>query len=213
MQTPHRAHLSRAPQTICSRVHVDLDRIVGLSLLRLLKVIPSHPCFTAPCLTHSCLRTSLHRFLLWHLVRLPLLSLSYPSRCPSTATLQEGLCLGRLAEQFPLTSHESKSLIEVSSEHTPMNLPSREGSLDTNLDDLATTVDASEVYDTADVGRLTSPLVSQQCEVSDDPFGVSCSLSHIEAWRDPCEMLNHFSSFGKTSSNSKFGECPRCPNG
>ena len=33
-------------------------------------------------------------------------------------------------------------------------------SLDTNLDDLATTVDASEMLDTTDEGRLTSPLFS-----------------------------------------------------
>ena len=45
----------------------------------------------------------------------------------------------RLAEQSLLTGCEPKSLIEVSSEHTPINLPSRKGSIGTNLDNLATT--------------------------------------------------------------------------
>ena len=54
---------------------------------------------------------------------------------PSTATLQGGLFFGRLAEQFPFTGCEPKSLIEVSSEHTPIIIPSRRGSFDTNVDD------------------------------------------------------------------------------
>ena len=60
--------------------------------------------------------------------------------------------------------------IEVSSEHTPINSPSRKGSLDTNLDDLGSSVDASEILDTTDVGRLASPLFSQEREVSSDTF-------------------------------------------
>ena len=63
---------------------------------------------------------------------------------------------------------------EVSSEHTPIILPSRRVSLDTNADDLVTTLDASEVCDKTDVGRLTSPL-SQEREVRAIPFGFSCS--------------------------------------
>ena len=63
---------------------------------------------------------------------------------PPTVTVQGGLCFGRLAEQSPLTSYEPKSLIEVTREHTPIILPERRGSLDTNVDDLATTLDASE---------------------------------------------------------------------
>ena len=50
-----------------------LDRIVGLWFLRVLEVIPFHPCFTSPCLTHSCLRTSPRHFLHLQLARLPLL--------------------------------------------------------------------------------------------------------------------------------------------
>ena len=47
------------------------------------------------------------------------------SASPSTATLQGGMLLGRLAEQSLLTSYEPKTFIEVSSEHTPINLLSR----------------------------------------------------------------------------------------
>ena len=83
-------------------------------------------------------------------------SLLYLSMSPSTATLQGGLCFGRLAEQSAFTGYGPKSLLEVSSEHTPIVLPSRRGSLDTNVDDIATTVDASEVCDTTDVGRRTA---------------------------------------------------------
>ena len=183
-----------------------LDRIVGLQFLRLLKVFPFPTCFTAPCLTYICLHTSLHRFLHLDLVRLPLL------RC---SPLQGGLCIGRLAEQFPLTGYEPKSVIEISSEHTPTNSPSREGSLDTNLDDLVNSVDASEIYDTTDMGRLTPPLFSQEREVSANPFYVSSSRTHssVEKYMvhiDPYSSVERsmrdvgtFSTFGKPLSKGK----------
>ena len=118
----------------------------------------------------------------------------------STATLHGGLCFGWLAEKLPLTGYEPKPLIEVSSEHTPINLPSKKGILDTNLDDLATTVDASEVYDTTDVGRLLSPLFFSG--ISADPFSVSRSQTHssVEKSRRDVEL---FSSFGKPLSKGK----------
>ena len=102
------------------------------------------------------------------------------------------LCVGRLAEQSPLTGYEPKSLLEVSSENTPINLPSGQDRLDTNLDDLATSVDASEVYDTTAVGRLTSPLFSQGREVSAH-HSVFLFLRQVEP----------FSSFGKPLSKGK----------
>ena len=56
-------------------------------------------------MTHSCLRTSQHSFL--HLHSPTTLSpLLYPSASPSTATLQGGLCFGRLAEQSLLTASD-----------------------------------------------------------------------------------------------------------
>ena len=137
-----------------------------------LKVIPSHPCSTADPQFSSPFSTSFSALAPGSSTSASLL---YTSMSPSTATLQGGSCIGRLAEQSPLTGYGPKSRIEVSSEHTPIILPSRRGSLDTNVDDLATTLDASEVCDTTDVGRLTSPLFSQEREVSAFPFGVSCS--------------------------------------
>ena len=57
------------------------------------------------------------------------------------------LCpFGRTAS---LTDSEPKTLIEVS-EHTPINLLSRKGSFDSDLNDPATTVDASETIDTTE---------------------------------------------------------------
>ena len=129
-------------------------------------------------------------------------SLLYPSMSPSTATLRGGLCFGRMAEQSPLTGYWPKSLIEVSSEHTPIVLPSTRGSLDTNVDDLATTLDASEFHDTTDVGRLTSSLFSQEREVSAAPFGVSCSQTHSSMEKSRWDV-EPFSSFGKPLSKGK----------
>ena len=51
-------------------------------------------------------------------------------------------------------------------------------SLDTNFDLLATTVDASEMLNTTDVGRLTSPLFSEEREVNANPFCVYGSETH-----------------------------------
>ena len=71
--TPNRAHLSRATHAIflvCKWLKFwspARDRIVRSWFLRVLKVIPSHPCVTAPCLTHSCVFTSRLRFLHLHL--------------------------------------------------------------------------------------------------------------------------------------------------
>ena len=51
-------------------------------------------------------------------------------------------------------------------------------SLDTNFDLLATAVDASGMLDTTDVGRLTSPLFSEEREVNANPFCVYGSQTH-----------------------------------
>ena len=109
---------------------------------------------------------------------------------PSTATLQ----FGRLAEQSPLTGYEPKSLVEVSSERTPIILFSRRGSLDTNVDDLAITLDWM---------RLKS--ATQQTwdhEVSAIPFGVSCSQTHSSMEKSRRDV-EQFSSFGKPLSKGK----------
>ena len=133
----------------------------------------SHP----PCLIHSCLHVFPLPFLRLHLGSSTFPSLLYPSMSSNTATPQGGSCLW-LTEQSPLTEYETKSLIEVSSEHTDYLTVQKRHSTRT-FDDLATTLDASEVYDTTDVGRLTSLLFSQEREVSATPLGVSCSKSRF----------------------------------
>ena len=92
----------------------------------------------------------------------------------------------------PLANYESKSLIEVSSEHTPINRLSRKGSLNTNLDDLATTMDASEIINTTDVGQFTSPLFFQEREVLS--HSVFLVLRHMER---PMRDTVLFSSIGR----------------
>ena len=84
-----------------------------------------------------------------------------------------GLLFGRMAEQGLLRGHEPKSLIEVSSEHTPIDFSSRKNSFNTDVNDLATTVAASEIAETLEVEELTSPLFTQEREVSANLFGVS----------------------------------------
>ena len=134
----------------------------------------SHP----PCLIHSCLHVFPLPFLRLHLGSSTFPSLLYPSMSSNTATPQGGSCCGRLAEQSPLTEYETKSLIEVSSEHTDYLTVQKRHPTRT-FDDLATTLDASEVYDTTDVGRLTSLLFSLEREASATPLCVSCSKSRF----------------------------------
>ena len=117
-------------------------------------------------------------------------SLLYPSMSPSAATLQGGLWFGRLAEQSPLTGYEPKALIEVSSEHTPVISLSRRGSLDTNVDDLATPWIRLK---SATVDFTTFFLKSAKKVLS---HSVSLVLRHIPAWRNPGEILNNFQDSG-----------------
>ena len=78
-----------------------------------------------------------------------------------------------------------------------------------NLEDLATSVDASEIHDTTDMGRLTSPLFSQEREVSGIKFTVSCSQTHSSVER-PMRDVDPFSSVEKSSWDvepfSSFGK-------
>ena len=71
-----------------------------------------------------------------------------------------------------LTGYEPKTCTDVSSEHTPINCPSRRNSFNTDNNDLTTTVTASETPDMREVGQSTSPLF-QEREVSSYPFCVS----------------------------------------
>ena len=70
----------------------------------------------------------------------------------------------RLVDQSPLTGYEPKNLIEISSQHTPINFPSRRNSFNTDFND-APTVAASDDTDTLDAG-MTSPLLTQERETN-----------------------------------------------
>ena len=69
----------------------------------------------------------------------------------------------------PLTFYEPKTCIDVNSEHTPTNYPSRRNRVNTDYNDITTTVAASETPDLK-VGQPTLPPVLQEREVSSDPF-------------------------------------------
>ena len=139
-----------------------------------------------PHFLHCSSRPLLHL----QLVRPPFLP-CYILQCVHPLPLCTEACFGQFVEEST-----PKSLIEVSSEHTPIILHPRRGSFDTKLDDPATTVDASEVYDTTGVERLTSPRFAQEREASAVSSGVSCSQTHscVEKSRRDVEP---FWSFGK----------------
>ena len=86
-------------------------------------------------------------------------SLFYPSASPSTATLQGVLCFGRLAEQS-LSQVMSPSLTSKSAASTLRLTYTRTATISRTL------WMRLKFYDTADVGRLTSPLFSREREVS-----------------------------------------------
>ena len=71
---------------------------------------------------------------------------------------------GRVAEQSPLTGYERNNLIEISSQHTPINFPSRRNSFSTDFNDVPT-IAASDATDTLDAG-MASPLFTQEREVN-----------------------------------------------
>ena len=89
---------------------------------------------------------------------------------PQTSFHSEARKFGRFSEQSPLPGYEPNAPIEVSSEDTPIVLPSRRWS---NADGLATALVASEAGDRSDVERLASPLFPQEREASANPFSAS----------------------------------------
>ena len=72
----------------------------------------------------------------------------------------------------PISCYEPEDLIDISSEYTPITFPSRKNSFTTDIDDVPTVV-ASDITETIEAGQLTSPLFTQEREVSANPFGVS----------------------------------------
>ena len=59
---------------------------------------------------------------------------------------------GWFGEQFPITCYEPNNLIEISSEHTPINFPSKRNSFRTDFNDEPTIIAASDATDTLDAG-------------------------------------------------------------
>ena len=159
------AHALAQGHVDCLSLRAHQKSLVRLMLRRTLLDVPDRfPsfCSTPPPTQSSLLNTGMSM-----------------NRC---ATPSGSLFFGRVAEQSLLTGYETKSLIEVSSEHTPINFPSRKGSFNSN--DLTTTVAASGVTDTIEVGQLTSPLFSQEREVSASPSVslIFSSSKHLQVW-------------------------------
>ena len=106
----------------------------------------------------------------------------------------------RVAEQSPLTGYEPNSLIEVSSEYTPINVPSTRNSFNTDLGSVPTTIAASDVTDFHDERQLTSILFTQETEVSANPLSTSVhqqAAASVSQWQPasssvihPWQMLN-----------------------
>ena len=53
-----------------------------------------------------------------------------------------------MAEQSAVPGYDPNSIVEVSSEQTPINVPSIKDSFNTDFNDLVTTVAVSEITDT-----------------------------------------------------------------
>ena len=104
-------------------------------------------------------------FSLQHVASISSSLLNPPNRTNPCAP-QSGLWFGRFAEQSPLTGYEPSALVEVSStEVTTTLLPSGKasiGSTHNSGEDIVTTLAVSEVDERSDLGKLASPLLSQE---------------------------------------------------
>ena len=113
-----------------------------------------------------------------------------------------GPLFGRMAEQSRLTSYEPKNLVEVSSEHTPIDFFSTKNSFSTGVNDLTTTVAASDIAETIKAEPLISPLYTQEREVS---ANLRClKFSACSSNRQPT-AANIFKC-GKSLANVQFRE-------
>ena len=131
--------------------------------------LKSHPLTTCSiehswmCLTHFLPFVPRHLWLLW----------TTPTAGPMTAIRRSPAPLR--SEDFSMAAWSNTALsqvtepntsIDASSEHTPVNYSSRRNSFNTDYNDLTTTVAACEPPDMKEVGRSTSPKLSQEREVS-----------------------------------------------
>ena len=69
------------------------------------------------------------------------------------ADLRSGSLFGPKVQQSSTTGYERQDLIEISSECTPINVPSRKNSFTTDIDDVPTVV-AFDISETIEAGQL-----------------------------------------------------------
>ena len=113
-----------------------------------------------------------------------------------------GGSFGRMAEQSRLTGCEPKNLIEISSQHTPINHLSRRNSFSTNLDDVPTSA-ASDATDTLDAG-ITSPLLTQERKVN--PVSLCPAASSSKRQQHPAAASPNGTNHSKMSNVGSCGE-------
>ena len=106
-------------------------------------------------------------------------------------------CLAEWLNKGPSQVYEPKNFIKVSSEHTHIDSPSRQNSLSTDVNDLITTVAASDIAETIKTEPLTSPLFTQETEVSPNSFGVFDFQQAAASGSQPC---------GESLANAEFWE-------
>ena len=155
-------HFSRSIQCTCTGSRHDES---SQHVSRVLKNLASAP------------QSFLHLMSCRHLLCQPEHRSIFPDRLetePGIPCIDPGGCgwFGRVAEQYPLTGYEPKNLIEIFSQHTPINFFFQErSSFSTHFNDVPTTA-ASDATDTLDAG-MTSPLFTQERQVN--PFSASVS--------------------------------------
>ena len=133
------------------------------------------------------------------------------------ANSRSGPLFGRMAEHSHLTGYEPKSLIEVSSEFSPINF-SGEKTASTQTSTISRPrLLHLKITDTKEAEQLTSLLFTQEREVSANSFGVAgsqqapasgskqqpASSNVVNPWQDidlmslgtSSEVLSHFQSF------------------
>ena len=180
-------------------------------------------CLCAPIISHSFVSCSVVHFLMFQIRSFRSPSAPLPTQ-PSVlqagtgmntfANPRSGLLFGRMAEHSHLTGYEPKSLIEVSSEFSPINFP-REKTASTQTSTISRPrLLHLKITDTKEAEQLTSLLFTQEREVSANSFGVAgsqqapasgskqqpASSNVVNPWQDidlmslgtSSEVLSHF---------------------
>ena len=123
----------------------------------------------------------------------------------SCANPRSGSIFGRMAEQSLLTGYEPENLIEVCSEHTPTSFRGVTASAQTSMTLLPQSLRL--ILQRLEAEPLTSPLFTQEREVSATPFGVS---EFQQAAARSSQQQQAFFKCGKSLANVKSGNesCP-----